>query len=108
MSFIDLFSISLWATIIEFLGALLIISYIVLALVTLLRTGNVHSARLQVAAGVITGLSFKLAGTLLKTIELQTWHQIFMFIAIFALRIILKRFFNWEQNKIQQEQSDFL
>jgi len=63
-------------------------------------------ARLQGATGAVTGLSFKLAGTLLKTIQLHTWQQIFMFIAIFTLRTLLKRVFIWEQERLQQEQGE--
>ncbi|MDQ2885502.1 MAG: DUF1622 domain-containing protein [Chloroflexota bacterium] len=50
----------------------------------------------------IPGLSFKLAGTLLRTIELRTWQQIFMFVAIFALRTLIKRLFTWERVRLQQ------
>lgn len=102
MPSVNLLNFSTWATLIEFVGALLIIAYIVAALVTLARTRDITYARLLVADGVITGLSFKLAGTLLKTIELRTWQQILMFVAIFALRTILKRFFTWERARLEQ------
>ncbi len=97
-----LFDFTTWATIIEFVGALLIIGYIVAALYTLIRDKSITRARLIVADGVITGLSFKLAGTLLKTISLQSWQQILMFVAIFALRFILKRLFIWERERLQR------
>jgi uncharacterized membrane protein len=103
MPITDLFDITLWAALIEFVGALLIIAYILAALLTLLRTRDVQLARLQAATGAVTGLSFKLAGTLLKTIQLHTWQQIFMFIAIFTLRTLLKRIFTWEQERLQQK-----
>ena len=102
MLFADFFNFTIWASIIEFIGALLIIAYMLVALIALLRTRDVVSARLLVADGVITGLSFKLAGTLLKTIELRTWQQVLMFIAIFALRTLLKRLFTWERARLQQ------
>jgi uncharacterized membrane protein len=104
MPITDLFDITLWAALIEFVGALLIIAYILAALLTLLRTRDVQLARLWCGAtGAVTGLSFKLAGTLLKTIQLHTWQQIFMFIAIFTLRTLLKRIFTWEQERLQQK-----
>lgn len=100
MLFADLFNYTLWASLIEFIGALLIVGYIVAALVVLVRSGDITRARLLVIDGAISGLSFKLAGTLLKTIELQTWQQILMFLAIFALRTILKRVFTWERTRL--------
>ncbi len=99
MSFTNLFT--LCASTIEFIGALLISGYVLAALVTLLRTKNILAARLLVADGAIAGLGFKLAGTLLKTIELHTWQQILMFAAIFALRTVLKRLFIWERARLQ-------
>ncbi len=100
MLFANLFNYTLWASLIEFAGALLIVGYIIAALFTLVRSGDIVKARLLVIDGAISGLSFKLAGTLLKTIELHTWQQIFMFFAIFALRTILKRVFTWERTHL--------
>jgi len=106
MSATDLLDLTLWAALIEFVGALLIIGYLLAALLTLLRTRDVQLARLQGATGVVTGLSFKLAATLLKTIQLRTWQQIFLFLAIFTLRTVLKRVFTWEQERLQQKQQE--
>jgi hypothetical protein len=92
---------TLGASIIEFVGALLISGYVLAALVMLARTQNIVLARLVVADGIIAGLNFKLAGTLLKMIELHTWRQILMFVAIFALRLVLKRLFIWERGRLQ-------
>ncbi len=92
---------TIWIGLIEFVGALFIIGYVIVALITLLRSHSIVQARLLVADGAITGLSFKLAGTLLKTIELHTLQQILMFVAIFALRTILKRLFTWERTRLQ-------
>jgi uncharacterized membrane protein len=86
---------------IEFIGALLIVGYAVAALFSLLRKGGIEEARLLVAEGAIMGLNFKLAGTLLKTIELHTWEQILLFSFVLALRTLLKRLFVWEQERIR-------
>ncbi len=102
MLFANLLNYTLWASLIEFIGALIIVWYIIIALFTLFRTGHIIEARLIVADGAITGLSFKLAGTLLKTIVIHSWQQILMFAAIFTLRIILKRLFTWERARLQQ------
>jgi hypothetical protein len=48
------------------------------------------------------GLSFKTAGTLLKTLELRTWEQIMMFGAILALRVVLKQLFVWEKVRVER------
>ncbi len=97
--------IDVWAGIIELGGSLIIVAYVLAALLTLLRarTAGIVPARLLVAQGVLTGLSFKVAGTLLKTLLLVTWQQILLFAAIFALRTFLKRLFVWEQTHLQRQ-----
>ncbi|GCE30239.1 hypothetical protein KDA_57230 [Dictyobacter alpinus] len=102
VSISNLFTVSIWASIIDFLGALLIVAYMLFALVGLLRTKDISRARIVVTDGIIAGLNFKLAGTLLRTIGLQSWHQILMFLAILMIRTILKKFFSWEQARLQQ------
>lgn len=76
---------------IELLGSVVIVAFCVrgLALVVLERRPyQVHHALSQ---GVLWGLDFKLAATLLKTLELTSWHQIAMFGLVLALRTLLKR-----------------
>lgn len=102
MSFTNLFNFTIWASLIDFAGALLIVGYILAALFALVRTRSITRARLLVADGVLISLSFKLAGTLLKTIELRTWQQILIFCAILALRTALKRFFAWERAHLER------
>jgi uncharacterized membrane protein len=97
----SLLDFNLWIALIEFVGSLFIVGYVVAAIVSLFRVRSISYARLLVADGVITGLSFKLAATLLKSIIVHTWQQILLFAIIFALRTILKRAFSWEQVKIQ-------
>lgn len=99
----QVFNFVLWASIIEFIGALLIVGYIVAALLALLRRRSIRQARLLVTDGVLYALSFKVAGTLLKTIELQSWQQILMFVAILALRTALKYVFQWERAELARE-----
>lgn len=105
MSLGDLFGLAAWVAIIEFIGGLFIVLYVLAAIVTLFHSRNLVQARLLAADGAIIGLSFKLAGTLLKTIELQTWEQILMFVAIFVLRTVLKRIFNWERERLLRVQT---
>jgi uncharacterized membrane protein len=98
-------SFLLWATIIEFLGALLIVFYLLRAIGALLFQRDVKLARFLVADGAIAGLSFKLAGALLRTIGLHTWQQILMFAVIFALRTALKQVFTWERTRVQAQEA---
>jgi hypothetical protein len=104
MSFIsaNIFDFTLWATIIEFAGALLIVGYMITALVALVRKHSVWQTQFIVADGIITGLGFKLAGTLLKTLGLHTWQQILMFAVIFALRTLIKRALTWERAQLER------
>ncbi|QBD80746.1 DUF1622 domain-containing protein [Ktedonosporobacter rubrisoli] len=104
MSLINLFNFSLWAALIEFAGALIVVGAILLALLIIVRTGDTEKARYLVASGVITALSFKLASALLKTLQLHTWQQILLFTAILVLRTALKRFFMWEQAQLRRVQ----
>ncbi len=103
MLFSAVLNFSLWATIIEFLRALLIVFYPLRACLALLVQRNITLAWFLVAEGAISGLSFKLAGTLLRTLALQTWQQILMFVTIFALRTVLKRVFAGEQTHLHQQ-----
>jgi hypothetical protein len=77
-------------------SALIILGYCLTAFITAVRTGRATEAHGLVARGAILGMSVKLVGTCLKTMELQTWNQIGLFLAIFALRIVLKRVFALE------------
>jgi uncharacterized membrane protein len=87
---------------IDLIGGLFVVGYVVAAVVRLLRTGAIAPARLLVAEGAVLGLSFKTAGTLLKTLEIHTWEQIGMFGAVLALRVVLKQLFVWERTRIER------
>lgn len=52
-----------------------------------------NGARMLVANGALLGMNIKLVGALLKTIELQTWNQLGVFVALLALRTIVKKVF---------------
>ena len=45
------------------------------------------------------------AATLLLTIGLRTWHQILMFTLVRFLRIVLKKLFVWEKQRLFQNPS---
>jgi uncharacterized membrane protein len=87
---------------IDLIGGLFVVGYVLAAVVTLVRTGAVAHAWLLVAEGAVLGLSFKTAGTLLKTLEVHTWGQIGMFGAVLALRVVLKQLFVWEKERVER------
>jgi len=81
---------------IDVVSAGVIIGYCAVAFVTAVRTRSPAEAHLIVARGALLGMSMKVAASLLKTMQLQTWEQILMFVLIFALRKILKGVFQME------------
>ena len=56
--------------------------------------------------GVLTGLGFKLAAALLKTMTLTNWRQIEMFVTVLAIRTSVKQIFNWEAARIRRRAVD--
>lgn len=98
----NLIDFSIVILLIEFAGALYVAAYAFAAMLALVRSRDMARARLLVAEGALMGLSIKLAAGLLKTIQLHTWEQIAAFASILALRILLKRLFNWERARLQR------
>ncbi len=91
---------SLLIALIELAGALLIVGYCIAALVELARTRDPVRVRLLVIEGALWGLSLKTAASLLKTIEIHSWAQIGIFLAILTLRTIVGRVMSWEQHQL--------
>ncbi len=96
----DWLGFSSWIAPIEMLGAIVLMGYVLAALLALIPRGDIVTSRIAIADGAIASLSVKLAATLLKTILLQSWTQIGMFVVILALRTLLKRIFEWERQKL--------
>ncbi len=92
---------NLLVALIELAGALLIVGYCIAALIAVIRTRNPVRVRLLVIEGALWGLSLKTAASLLKTIEIHTWAQIGAFVAILALRTVLRRVMTWEEYRLQ-------
>lgn len=84
----------------QLVGAIVITAIVVAALISLSLGRGVLRARLLVAEGVIGGLGVMIAATLLRTIGLRTWHQIVMFTLVLSLRIVLKKVFVWEKQRL--------
>ena len=91
-----------WGLALQLASAFVITGFVAVALVSLSLGCGVIRARLLVAEGVIGGLGVMTAATLLRTIGLRTWHQILMFTLILLLRILLKKLFVWEKQRLLQ------
>jgi uncharacterized membrane protein len=50
-------------------------------------------ARMLVANGALLGMNIKLVGAFLKTVELQSWNQLGLFLTILVLRTVIKKVF---------------
>ncbi len=83
---------------IELLAAIVIAYHVALAVVLIAKGKGVDAARMAMAEGVLAGLSFSVAATLLKTIALEDWAAIRMFAFVLALRTLLKMVFERERN----------
>ena len=82
---------------IEAAGSALLVGYVLAALLALARQHGLERCRLLLADGAVFSLGFKTAASLLKTLELNTWHQIGAFAAVLTLRTVLKRAFAAEK-----------
>ncbi len=93
--------ISLAGTLIEIAAAVVISFHAGWAFLDILRGRGADRARILIADGVLSGLGFSVAGTLLKAIGLASWSQMGMFAFVFALRTMLKHVFAWERGLIE-------
>ena len=100
MSSHQLLDFSWWGLALQLMSAVVITGFIAPAMVSLGLGRGVLRARLLVAEGVIGGLGVMTAATLLRTIGLRTWPQILMFTLILSLRILLKKLFVWEKQRL--------
>ncbi len=92
--------ISASGTLIELAAAAVVFFHAAWAIGVLVRWHDSDRARMIIADGVLAALSFSVAGTLLKTIGLESWEQIRMFAFVLGLRTLLKRVFQWEQRTL--------
>ena len=84
-------------TLIDLLTAVVVAYHVGWALVLILRGCGGDAARTAMADGVIAGLGFGVAGSLLKTMALEDWPHIRTFAFVFLFRTLLKRVFQQEQ-----------
>ena len=86
--------------ILDFIGAALILFRCVLALVEVFR-GKPELCHKYLTKGISSGLSFLLAGEVLKTIIDRDWASIGMTCAVFLLRAAMSILILWE-NKAEE------
>ncbi len=97
---LDRLGIPVWIGLVEFAGALLIAGFAFAAVVRLATGAPIEVARLLVIEGTLAGLNFKLAATLLRTLQIHTWAEIGSFTAVLALRTVIKQVLTWERGKL--------
>ncbi|MCX5873050.1 MAG: hypothetical protein NTY51_07420 [Deltaproteobacteria bacterium] len=88
---------------IEILSSAVIFGYCVAGFAVFLQGRDRLRTQILVANGTLLGMNLKLVGALLKTIELQTWNQLALFVVIFALKTVIKKVF-LRQNLISTKQ----
>ena len=92
--------IAVGGTLIELLAALVVAFHACRALLSIARRYDADQPRLLIAEGVLAALGFSVAGTLLKALALQSWHDIGMFAFVLAFRTLLKQVFKREHEQI--------
>lgn len=90
---------------IELGAAVVVLFHAVWAMAVLVRWHDSDRARTIIANGVLAALSFSVAGTLLKTIGLESWMEIRTFAFVLVLRTLLKQVFQWERRVIAARRS---
>jgi hypothetical protein len=88
---------------IEIVSSVIIFGYCAAGFAFFISGKDGFTIKTLVANGTLLGMNLKLVGALLKTIELQTWNQLAVFVVIFALRTIIKKVFR-RQNFLATKQ----
>ena len=86
----------------EYVGVIILILSGVHALIGIFKR-SAH-IRLDLARGMATALSFKLGGEILRTVVVQTFHEIAIVACIIALRAALTFLIHWEIIHMEQEE----
>lgn len=87
-------------TVVEIIGALIILFYVVRALIFLLQRKH-GICRNSLTTGITTGLNFLLASEVLKTIIAPDWTEIGMTCAVLVMRAGMSLLVHWE-NKLEE------
>lgn len=94
--------VDLGVAVIDFAGAVIVMVYCVVAIGVVLRERDPAKARHLVAMGAISGLTFKLAATLLHTLVVTSWSQVGMLAFVVGLKTVLKWTFARERGRLPE------
>ena len=89
-----------WALFIQGLGALVLAAHVCGSMWVLVRRLDVTQARLLMARGTLAALGLMVPASILRTLGLRTWEEIFALTVLLGLRIGLKHLFAWEEGRI--------
>ncbi len=90
----------------EFIGVLIIIIGSTIAVYKLVvcrfNLDNI-SIKLQLAKSLELGLEFKLAAEILRTVLIQTTHELLILSSVVILRVVMTFVIHWEIRNTEQE-----
>jgi hypothetical protein len=87
----------------QLIGVLVVGCTSILALGELVPRRRATQARVVMSEGIILALSFIASGAFLRILHLRSWNQIAIFSVVLGLRILLKKVFTWEKNRIDAQ-----
>lgn len=94
----DLLHLSVLATVVDFLGTLLIGIGAVRTLIRYLRANDapklINSIQQSLAADLVTALSFKSGAGIIRTLTVADWSHFLLILAIIGLRFFLGQTFS--------------
>ncbi|MGH9461964.1 MAG: DUF1622 domain-containing protein, partial [Vicinamibacteria bacterium] len=80
-----------WAHLIQGLAALVLGAHVCGSMWVLIRRLDVTQARLLMARGTLAALGLMVPASILRTLGVRTWEEIFALAVLLCLRISLKR-----------------
>ena len=96
----------LWSLVIQGLGALVLAAHLAGSMWLVLAHLDVARARLLIARGTLAALGLMVPASILRTLLVHTWEQIFSLTVLLGLRVSLKRLFAWEEGRLSQDTWD--
>jgi len=89
-----------WALFIQGLGAFVLAAHVCGSMWVLVRRFDVTEARLLITRGTLAALGLMVPASILRTLVVRTWEEIFALTVLLCLRISLKHLFAWEEKRI--------
>lgn len=91
---------SQWALAVQGLGGLVLGVHLGGSMWVVIRRMDAARARLLIARGTLAALGFMVPASILRTLVVHTWEQIFALTLLLCLRVSLKRLFAWEEKRL--------